>query len=471
MTSMNLKVKEVSKNKEKVLLIGRGKSFEHYIQGMIDVFSKDYDVLLLELGKDIAYEGDYKRLALPELPDTAKDGFWSSIKKAEKDTALNLFSSYSNYLYYGRLAQEACIDYSSYWRSKDWIAAHYMQAYAFMQKMLAENIKFVFHDTIDLILLQMVEAFSVKYKFGFYHTLTKPGIYNNRVLLSYGIPRKSALVTKYLDEDITPTPEETKVIDEVVNKFKESKPTLSYLKNSSQQLVTINEIKKIFSHTRNIKFGLKRAVNRFYLQKKAKHFSISAAGKYILYFLHHQPEATTTSAASQYVDQWKIIEEIAIHGPSDVNIVIKAHPFGYGWQGKQYFERLLRLKNVMLAPIGFSGKELIQKAQAVLTINGSIGLEALIYDVPAYTLGDSWYSHPDYIQNLDDPKDLLRLIDAPEKINKDKKYKILAAAHRASVDFFVDFSHGYADEKRQSGQNLAQHILDNKNIYFNRVDV
>lgn len=54
---MNLKVKEVSKNKEKVLLIGRGKSFEHYIQGMIDVFSKDYDVLLLELGKDIAYEG------------------------------------------------------------------------------------------------------------------------------------------------------------------------------------------------------------------------------------------------------------------------------------------------------------------------------------------------------------------------------------------------------------------------------
>lgn len=460
-------------NKKKaILLIGRGDSFRHYIQGMIDIFQNDYEVLVLEYRKDITYSNKHTRVHLPTARDAKHPDFWENVRSAEKETGLNLFESYSNYLYYGRLAQEANIKYSSYWISKNQMGLDYMQAYDFMTDMTDNyDIQFAFHDTIDQILLQMVEAFSKKINFGFYHTLVKPGLFNNRVLLSYGIARKSALFTRYLENGITPTPEETNILNEIINHFNESKPTLSYLKYCSQKLITLNEIKKIPVRLKNLPYGIKRFWNRLYLKKQTANFSLQEAGKYILFFLHHQPEATTTSAASQYVDQWKIVEELAVHAPSDVNIVIKAHPFSYGWQGKNYFEKLLRLENVMMAPISYPGKELIQKAHAVITINGSVGLEALLYDTPAYTLGDAWYSHPEYIQNINSPRDLLSLLDAPTRLSEIKKMQVLAAGYRASFDFFVDHSKKHATEKRNSGQNLANHVLENKDIYFGRVDL
>ncbi|WP_320171766.1 hypothetical protein [Maridesulfovibrio sp.] len=456
---------------EAVLLIGRGKLFEPYLQGMIDVFSKDYTVLVLEQNENIVYKGEYSRVNLPELPDTDSKDFWINLKQAEQKTGLNLFFSYSNYFYYGRLAQEANIDYSHYWHSREWIASQYMQSFNFMNAITSRyNLKFVFHDTIDLILLQMVEAMSCKLGFGFYHTLIKPGPFDNRVLLAYGIPRKSALFTKYINENISPTKEEKEVVDGIINTFCENKPALTYLKNSSQKIITLNELKRIPSRIKDFKFGFKRVINRLYLHRQAQDFSIDRAGKYILFFLSHQPEATTTSAAPKYADQWKIIEELAVHGPSDLNIVIKAHPFGYGWQGKNYFEKMLRLPNVMLAPISFPGKELIQNACAVLTINGSVGLEAFIYDVPAYTIGDAWYGVPGIIQELGDPLDILRHIDNPPIIGKEDKYMVLAAAYRASFEFFLDFSEDFADEKINSGRILANHILDNRDLYFGRPD-
>lgn len=461
-----------STDKETVLLIGRGVNFKPYIQGMIDIFSKDYEVLVLEINDKATYEGKYTKVELPSLPVTTTDEFWSSLKRAEKEIGLNLYSSYSNYFYYGRLAQEACIRHYRYWRTKNIIAARYMQAYEFMKIIMQKhNLKFVFHDTIDLVPTQVVEAFSKTYGFGFYHTLIKPGIFDNRVLLSHGMPRKSALYTINLNKELPPNNEEKDILYSVLDNFNTNKPSPAYLKNSSQKIISLKEIKKIPSRLKNMKYGFRRLINRTYLHKKSKHFSTAKAGKYILYFLSHQPEATTTSAASKYVDQWKIIEELAVHGPSDINIVIKPHPFGYGWQGKSYFEKMLRLPNVLLAPVTYPGKELIQNAHTVLTINGSIGLEALIYDVPAYTLGDAWYAHEGLIKNLDDPKDLLAELDDPQKISKEDKLKILTAAYRASVDFFVDFSPEHFDKKRDSGRNLAEHILAHKEIYFRRTTV
>lgn len=187
--------------------------------------------------------------------------------------------------------------------------------------------------------------------------------------------------------------------------------------------------------------------------------------------MSHQPEATTTSAAQKYVDQWKIVEDLAVNAPSDINIVIKAHPFGYGWQGKDYYEKLLRLPNVFMAPIGYDGKELIKNAKAVITINGSIGLEAMTYDTPAYTVGNAWYSHSDYIENLDSHLELLNRLDNLRVLTKEEKKKVLISAYRSSVDFFVNYENGYEDKKIKSGENLAEHILENREIYFNRLDL
>lgn len=71
--------------KEAVLLIGRGEMFRHYIQGMINTFSKEYQVLVLEIDGGISYVGDYTEVFLPPAPSSKDSDFWPSIKKAEKN--------------------------------------------------------------------------------------------------------------------------------------------------------------------------------------------------------------------------------------------------------------------------------------------------------------------------------------------------------------------------------------------------
>ena len=47
--------------KKAILLIGRGKIFRDYIQGMINIFSREYDVLVID-DVDIQYEDRHIRL-------------------------------------------------------------------------------------------------------------------------------------------------------------------------------------------------------------------------------------------------------------------------------------------------------------------------------------------------------------------------------------------------------------------------
>jgi hypothetical protein len=453
--------------KEAILLIGRGELFYDTMQGMIDTFGATHEVLVIE-HSDYTYENRHRRIEI-DFNTLHKDIDWDKVRWIEKELGLNLYESYSNYFYYGRLAQEANIRYSRYWRRKEELASVFLNSYELFQGIIERyDLKFAFHDTIDQIWTQVLEAFSKKYDFGFFHTLIKPGIFNNRVLLSYGIPRISPLFYNHLCTFNPITQDEKNVLNELFDRFNRTKPQLSYLKRRGQKVLDIGELKKAARNLKNLFFGAKRIINRIWLKKVSNDFSIDKAGEYILYFMAHQPEASTTSAAQRYVDQWKIIEDIAVNAPSHINIVIKDHPFGYGWHGKAYYERLIRLPNVMMAPISYDGKELIRWAKAVVTINGSVGLEAMVYDTPAYTLGDAWYAHPDYIENLTSPLELLKRLENPRVLTQKEKDRVLISVYRASVDFFVSFDPGNREKKVESGVNLARHILKNREIYFKR---
>jgi len=457
-------------NKESILLIGRGETLQYYIQGMINNFSTAYQVIVMDK-EDLKYEGEHIRLTFDDYLslNTKEDIFWSKIKEIEIELKLNLFDSYSNYFYYGRLAEEGNIKHSGYWKSKDEIAIQYHTAYLNYKKIFQKyNIKFIYHDTIDLVHTQVLEAFSKKYNIGFYHTFIIPGIFNNRVILGTGIKRLNYLFYKSMNDKIKPTNEEKLEISNILKKFRNSKPTMSYLKEVSQQVITFNEVKRIFSRLSNVNYAYKRVMNRIWLKKSSQYFDIKKCGKYILYYMSHQPEATTTSVAQDFVDQWKIVEEIAVHAPSDISIVIKPHPFGYGWHGKKYYEKLLRLPNVYLAPIEYNGKELIENATAVVTINGSVALESVIYRTPAYVLDKVWYSYPGYIERIDHPKDILKKLDNLNVLSEDKIENLLLSAYRSSAEFFISYSLGNKEFKIKAGKNLSSHILENSDIYFNR---
>ncbi|CCO23225.1 hypothetical protein [Maridesulfovibrio hydrothermalis] len=457
--------------KEAVLLISRGYYFPEYIQGMIEVFHKDYEVLVIEPNPEIKFTGRHTRLKPMIKSNLELEKLYQKVNQIENETGLNLYESYSNYFYYGRLAEEANICSTSYWKSKEELSREFVGAYNIVERITREHdLKFCFHDTIDLILLQMVEAFSKIRNFGFYHTLIRLGAFDERVLLTCGMSRKSPLFYKNLKENKPLSIEENKFITKTINDFSKEKKVPQYLQKKTGSLISLSELKKLPLKIKNMKYGLKRILNRMYLNKVTRNFTHNSVGDYILFFLHHQPESTTTSAAQGYVDQWKIVEDIAVNAPLDLNIIVKGHPWSFGWHGKNYFKKLIRLPNVHLAPAFYPGKELIKDAKIVLTINGSVGIEALIYNTPVYTVGNPWYSDPEYIENLDNHLDILNRWENPKQISEQKRNRFLAAVYKSS--FYSTNLNGpkFYKEKIESGHKIAEHVLAHKDIYFRRMD-
>jgi capsular polysaccharide export protein len=72
--------------------------------------------------------------------------------------------------------------------------------------------------------------------------------------------------------------------------------------------------------------------------------------------------------------------------------VIKEHPLSIGRNSIGLIHRLTRHPNIRLVAPRTSSHDLIQRAQAVVVISSTVGLEALLYGRPVLTLGQPFYS-------------------------------------------------------------------------------
>jgi hypothetical protein len=79
---------------------------------------------------------------------------------------------------------------------------------------------------------------------------------------------------------------------------------------------------------------------------------------------------------------------------------------------KYYYERLSRYKNIKMISEKINTFDLIDNAQAVSTITGTVGWEAVVRGVPALIFGKIWYTGCDSIFSIKS------FDDAVETMNK-----------------------------------------------------
>ena len=115
--------------------------------------------------------------------------------------------------------------------------------------------------------------------------------------------------------------------------------------------------------------------------------------KYAYFPLHYQPEASTMGSCDLvFEDQLFALESIARRLPDDIYLVVKEQPFQSSYNRPPlFFERLLQLDNVIVAPKMTSSLELIDNSLFVATINGTAGWEALTRGKPVVCFGYSLY--------------------------------------------------------------------------------
>ncbi|MCD4679463.1 MAG: hypothetical protein K8S00_03655 [Bacteroidales bacterium] len=174
---------------------------------------------------------------------------------------------------------------------------------------------------------------------------------------------------------------------------------------------------------------------------------------YIIVNLHYQPEMTSNPSGDIFVDQRMCVEVLAKHLPSDYLIYVKEHPSQFFAHGEghtsrtlEFYDDLTRYSQVRLMPLNYDPFTLIRNSQAVATITGTTGWEAMVLGKPVIIFGLSWYEKysgvlkvvdertasgiSQFIQNFKfDEKDLLAYLSAFSKMSV-KAYYYRGLKHR-----------------------------------------
>jgi hypothetical protein len=139
--------------------------------------------------------------------------------------------------------------------------------------------------------------------------------------------------------------------------------------------------------------------------KKYTTKDIDSVEKKIIYFpLHTQPESTVIPATPIYYDQLIIIKKIAENLPEGFVLVVKEHPAIFTtssldipeirkpFRTALFYKEIKETKGVIIADYSLNSLDLIKKSDLIISIRGSVVIEALSFKKSVLLFGDSFYN-------------------------------------------------------------------------------
>ena len=208
-----------------------------------------------------------------------------------------------------------------------------------------------------------------------------------------------------------------------------------------------------------------RTLRKRYAQLASK--SIPLDSKFVFVALHYQPEETTCPTGGAYNDQLLIIQLLNEVLPKDVNIVVKEHKSQFysdqeGAAGRNlvYYRRLMSIsERVYFSSVEDDPFSLIDKAQATVTVSGTIGWESAIRGTPSMIFGRAWYEGMPNVYRIKDKKGLVdtwsRICDASKKV----EFEEILAFHGALEASFVTATH-YKSYIGKGDVNMEQSVVN-----------
>lgn len=166
-----------------------------------------------------------------------------------------------------------------------------------------------------------------------------------------------------------------------------------------------------------------KQLKRFYV----RHSKIpNLQEKYIYYSLHFEPEAAIIGKTI-LESQLTIIKMLSKALPKGWKLYVKEHPHQFMLNNElaHYFinnldffknislyEEIMKIENTTLVSLDISSKDLMQNAQAVATLGGTISLESALDNIPAILFDpiESVYSVLDHTLHVRSYADLLKAI-------------------------------------------------------------
>jgi hypothetical protein len=124
---------------------------------------------------------------------------------------------------------------------------------------------------------------------------------------------------------------------------------------------------------------------------------------YIFFPLHVPADSAISVRAPQFQRQDAVVEYLATRGvPAGMKLYVKPHPDGLYFYSAGTLARMARLPNTKLIHPSVRAHDLIARAEAMVVINSSVGIESLYYQKPVVVLGRVFYRGFGLTIDLDD---------------------------------------------------------------------
>jgi hypothetical protein len=160
--------------------------------------------------------------------------------------------------------------------------------------------------------------------------------------------------------------------------------------------------------------------------------------RFVLFCLHHQPEASIDVVAALHSNQAATIERLARLLPATHELWVKEHANGLGARSRGWLAKLGRLPGVRLIDPSESTFALIPRADLVVAPAGTVAYEAALLGRPAATLAALYFSPLMAVCGDPITWPLARLLDHRYAAHDNDIVEYLAWLHAQSFPGFPD---------------------------------
>lgn len=151
--------------------------------------------------------------------------------------------------------------------------------------------------------------------------------------------------------------------------------------------------------------------------------------KFVLFPLHFQPEISISFYGKWYNNQLNLIENVVRSLPLDCKLYVKEHSYGYGNRSLNFYKEIKKYPQIRLIKPQTNNLELIKKSSLVITITGTSGWEAIVFQKPTIVFGDVFYDIFECTKKIENirklPKIMRDLVD--KKIDYEETLRCLSA--------------------------------------------
>lgn len=166
--------------------------------------------------------------------------------------------------------------------------------------------------------------------------------------------------------------------------------------------------------------------------------------QYVFFPLQYARESRVTVRAPPYYDLPWIIEYLSRSLPYGYELVVKDHPHQVGALPIDAMRAIARHSSALDPQT--NAHQIIQNCDAVVTLNNTVGYEALIHGKPVVTLGSAFYDGAGYSYSPENINDIPEVLQEAIKSDGLEKQEVYTFSHRIIKGSYPGLWNDISDE-------------------------